>query len=173
MKILLTLVAAATAVAPLPAQTSARAVLVTGATSGIGRTITERLSRQGFFVYAGARSAKDISELSALPNVQGVRLDVTSLTDIATAVEEIRRGGRGLYGLVNNAGILVIAPLIEASDKDIDDIFGVNVYGPLRVTRAFAPLPDCLPAAASSCAFVLISSLGWNAPALTASSAAA
>jgi NAD(P)-dependent dehydrogenase (short-subunit alcohol dehydrogenase family) len=45
-----------------------------------------------------------------------------------------------LYGVVNNAGVLVMAPLIELEEKDLDFIFGVNVYGPYRITKAFAPL---------------------------------
>ena len=55
-----------------------KAIVVTGASSGIGRKITERLAANGFFVYAGARAQKDLDELSAIKNVQGVRLDVTS-----------------------------------------------------------------------------------------------
>lgn len=50
-----------------------RAVLVTGASSGIGRKITERLASQGFFVYAGARSQKDLDDLATIRNVQAVR----------------------------------------------------------------------------------------------------
>ena len=42
--------------------------------------------------------------------------------------------------MVNNAGVVVVSPLIELEEKDLDFIFGVNVYGPYRITRAFAPL---------------------------------
>jgi nucleoside-diphosphate-sugar epimerase len=59
-----------------------KAIVVTGASSGIGRKVTERLAANGFFVYAGARAQKDLDELSAIKNVQGVRLDVTSAADI-------------------------------------------------------------------------------------------
>jgi NAD(P)-dependent dehydrogenase (short-subunit alcohol dehydrogenase family) len=51
-----------------------KAVLVTGASSGIGRKITERLAVQGFYVYAGARAQKDLDQLGAIRNVQAVRL---------------------------------------------------------------------------------------------------
>ncbi len=47
---------------------------------------------------------------------------------------------RELYAIVNNAGVGLMAPLIELEEKDLDFIFGVNVYGPYRVTKAFAPL---------------------------------
>ncbi len=119
---------------------SQRAVLVTGASSGLGRKITERLAAGGYFVYAGARKAQDLEALNAIPNVQSVRLDVTVPADIAAAVETVRKGGRGLYGLVNNAGVLLIEPLIETDEEDLRFIFDVNVMGPYRVTKAFSPL---------------------------------
>ena len=117
-----------------------KAVVVTGASSGIGRKITERLAANGFFVYAGARAQKDLDELSAIKNVQGVRLDVTSAADIAAAVALVGKAGRGLYGVVNNAGVVVVAPMIEVEEKDLDFIFQVNMYGPYRITKAFAPM---------------------------------
>jgi len=122
------------------APASQKAVLVTGASTGIGRAITELLARHGYFVYAGARKEADLKTLSSIPNVQGVRLDVTSDDDIAAAVETVRQGGRGLYGLVNNAGVATWGPLLETPPKEFDVLMAVNVYGPYRVTRAFAPL---------------------------------
>ena len=140
--VLLTLVAFASP-SPAPAQQAQgtqRTVLVTGASSGIGRRITETLASEGAFVYAGARRAEDIAALSKIPNVQGVRLDVTVPADIAAAVETIRKGGRALDGIVNNAGVAVVGPLIEMEDKELTSLFEVNTYGPYRVVRAFAPM---------------------------------
>jgi len=117
-----------------------KAIVVTGASSGIGRKVTERLAANGFFVYAGARAQKDLDELSAIKNVQGVRLDVTSPADIAAAVTLVGKAGRGLFGVVNNAGVVVVAPMIEVEEKDLDFIFQVNMYGPYRITKAFAPM---------------------------------
>jgi NAD(P)-dependent dehydrogenase (short-subunit alcohol dehydrogenase family) len=117
-----------------------RAVLVTGASSGIGRTIAERLAREGFFVYGGARQPEDIAALSAIPNIKGVRLDVTAPAEIAAVVAQIQRDGRGLYGLVNNAGIATGGPLIATEDEELRRVLDVNVMGPVRVTRAMAPL---------------------------------
>src|SRR6185295_12583564 len=97
---------------PLAAQTAPqKAVLVTGASSGIGRKVTERLASQGFFVYAGARAQKDLDELNTIKNVQSVRLDVTVASDITAAVATVQKGGRGLWGVVNNAGVVVVAPM--------------------------------------------------------------
>ncbi len=88
-----------------------------------------------------ARARKrTLDELNAIPNVQSVKLDVTVPGDIAAAVATITSAGRGLYGVVNNAGVVVVAPLIEAEEKDLDFIFNVNIYGPYRITKAFAPL---------------------------------
>lgn len=56
---------------------SQQAVLVTGASTGIGRKITEVLAGRGYFVYAGARKQQDLDALNALDNVQAMRLDVT------------------------------------------------------------------------------------------------
>lgn len=117
-----------------------KAVLVTGASSGLGRAMTEMMASKGYFVYAGARKDKDIEELNAIENVQAVRLDVTKQNEIDAAVKTITDAGRGLYGLVNNAGVVVLSPLIETEEDDFDFQMNVNVYGPYRITRAFAPL---------------------------------
>ena len=68
-----------------------KTVLVTGASSGIGRTIAENLAQGGFFVYAGARKKQDMDERNALENIQAVRLDVTVQEDIDNVVRLIRR----------------------------------------------------------------------------------
>jgi len=117
-----------------------KAVLVTGASSGIGLKITEHLADAGHFVYAGARKPEDIERLTAMDNVMGVRLDVTSQDEIDAAVELVRNEGRGLWGVINNAGVAVGGPMLEASEDDITFLFDVNVYGPYRVNKAFADL---------------------------------
>lgn len=117
-----------------------KAVLVTGASSGIGREIALTLAARGFYVYAGARKQRDIAALSELENIEGIRLDVTIQTQIDDALASIRSRGRGLYGLVNNAGVFLFDPLIEVKEKDLQFIFDVNVMGPYRVTKTFAPL---------------------------------
>ena len=133
-----TAMAAETASAPAP--TAQKVVLVTGASTGIGRKITERLAKEGYFVYAGARKEQDLKDLDAIPNVRSVRLDVTSAGDILAAVDTVTRAGRGLYALVNNAGVGLGGLLIDTKEEDFHFLMNVNVYGPYRVTKAFSPL---------------------------------
>jgi len=117
-----------------------KAILVTGASTGIGRNIVEHLSAEGYFIYATARKEADLAALAKLENVQPIRLDVTKPNEIAAAVETVRAGGRGLYGLVNNAGIGTGFPVLEGDDAEFDLCMQVNVYGPYRVTKAFGPM---------------------------------
>jgi NAD(P)-dependent dehydrogenase (short-subunit alcohol dehydrogenase family) len=140
---LLLLLASTMAVAetPEPPPASAqKAVLVTGASTGIGRKITEQLASAGYFVYAGARKDTDLAELDAIENVQAVRLDVTKPDQIAAAVRTVTEAGRGLHGLVNNAGVAVSGPMMQSKEEDLHYVMDVNVYGPYRITKAFAPL---------------------------------
>ncbi len=117
-----------------------RAVLITGTSSGIGLRMTEVLSKNGFFVYAGARKPEDLKRLDAMPSVKSVRLDVTIQSEIDAAVELVKAEGRGLYGLINNAGVSVMGPLIETPEDDMEFLLDVNLLGPYRVTKAFADL---------------------------------
>ena len=120
-----------------PAQ---RAVLVTGASTGIGHKITERLTAAGYFVYAGARKDTDLVALNAMKNVQALRLDVTRKEDIDSAVATVTKAGRGLHGLVNNAGVATPGPLADLTMDEFDLQMKVNVYGPVRMVKAFLPL---------------------------------
>ena len=139
MAALFLLPAAGHAEAPA-ADATPKAVLVTGASTGIGRNITEHLAAKGYFVYAGARKQADLDALNAIKNVQAIKLDVTRQEDIDAALATITKAGRGLYGLVNNAGVATVANATETSLEEFTLIMDVNVYGPWRVTRSFAPL---------------------------------
>ncbi len=124
--------------AETPAAT--KAVLVTGASTGIGRKITEHLAGRGYFVYAGARKQADLEALGAIKNVRAVKLDVTQQEDIDAAVAGITKEGRGLHGLVNNAGVATLGSVAETSMEEFDLLMDVNVYGPYRMAKAFTPL---------------------------------
>jgi NAD(P)-dependent dehydrogenase (short-subunit alcohol dehydrogenase family) len=119
---------------------SQRAVLITGASTGIGRNMAETLAAEGYFVYAGARKDEDLAELDAIDNIKAVRLDVTRQDHVDAAVALVRAEGRGLWGLVNNAGVAISGPVANLGDDDLEFLFGVNVNGVVRVTREFIPL---------------------------------
>jgi len=121
-------------------QKISKAVLVTGASSGIGRKITERLAAGGYFVYATARKEADLKALGAIRNVQPLHLDVTQPADIAAAVESVTKAGRGLYGLVNNAGVVTFGTIAEMTPEEFDLCMKVNAYGPVMMAKAFEPL---------------------------------
>jgi NAD(P)-dependent dehydrogenase (short-subunit alcohol dehydrogenase family) len=117
-----------------------KSILVTGASTGIGRSIAERLAKAGFRVYATARKDADLDELRRIPNVEPLKMDVTSDADIAAAVAAVTKAGRGLDGLVNNAGIATVGAFVDTSPEEFDLVMKVNAYGPYKVTRAFTPL---------------------------------
>jgi NAD(P)-dependent dehydrogenase (short-subunit alcohol dehydrogenase family) len=116
-------------------------VLVTGASSGIGRATALLLSEAGMVVYAGVRKTTDGESLesSASGDLRPLILDVTSPTDVETAIARIREDG-GLSGLVNNAGLYMGGPLELMTDEEIEATYAVNVTGLLRMTRACLPL---------------------------------
>jgi NAD(P)-dependent dehydrogenase (short-subunit alcohol dehydrogenase family) len=138
--VVLPLLGFAQAPAPASPAVALKAVLVTGASTGIGRNITEHLASRGYFVYAGARKQADLDALGAIKNVKALKLDVTRQEDIDAALATITKEGRGLYALVNNAGIATVAPAIDTSMEEFDLLMNVNVYGPFRMVKAFTPL---------------------------------
>jgi len=114
-------------------------VLVTGASTGIGRAITEMLADNGHVVYATARSKDALQELAQIPNVVSMKLDVRREDDVKRTAEEVGRRSEGLYGLVNNAGIGRAWPVAEETACDLHDVFDVNVVGSHRMVRALLP----------------------------------
>ena len=123
---------------------TAPAVLVTGASTGIGAACVLELDKQGFRVFAGVRNEAACQRLQAIAsdNLTAVMFDVTDAASIAAAAATVHNavGEAGLAGLVNNAGITVCGPLevvpIEALRKQLE----VNVIGQVAVTQAVLPL---------------------------------
>ena len=119
-------------------------VLITGASTGIGYASAKYLSDKGWRVFAGVRTAKDATRLSAElgDRVRPVICDVTDADIIKSAAEQVRQdlAGQTLSGLVNNAGIAVAGPLLHLPPEEMTRQLDVNVTGQLRVTQAFAPL---------------------------------
>lgn len=120
------------------------AVVITGASTGIGAACARHLDRLGFTVWAGVRSHGDGEALArtASPRLRALLLDVTDPASIAEARRTIAEGtgGSGLAALVNNAGISVAGPLELLPLAEVRTQFEVNVIGALAVTQALLPL---------------------------------
>jgi len=116
-----------------------RSVLVTGASTGIGRTTAMRLDGSGWKVFAGVRKEEDAASLRAegSERLAPVILDVTDPDQIAAAAELIgRETDGGLDGLVNNAGVAVPGPLETVPLEDLRHQLEVNLVAYVAVTQA-------------------------------------
>ncbi|WP_223830372.1 SDR family oxidoreductase [Nocardiopsis quinghaiensis] len=122
---------------------SARAVMVTGASSGLGREAALHLEDRGFHVVAGVRRAEDGEKLVA-ESLHGRLVhrlvDVTHEESVTACAQFCEREFGGLWGLVNNAGICVSAPLEAVSSERMRDQMETNVVGQLAMIRAHLPL---------------------------------
>ncbi|MFN7055402.1 SDR family NAD(P)-dependent oxidoreductase [Hyphomonas sp.] len=127
-----------------------QSVVVTGASTGIGRAAARHMAAKGWTVFAGIRSEADAAALldGASGDLRPLRLDVTKPEDVESAVSLISAalGNRRLAGLVNNAGIAKMGPLAIQPLADFEAHFTVNVFGLLRITQALVPLLGADPA---------------------------
>jgi NAD(P)-dependent dehydrogenase (short-subunit alcohol dehydrogenase family) len=114
------------------------AVLISGASRGIGRATALRLAGSGWDVYATVRRAEDGEELAAKAgsSLHPLQLDVTSDEQIAALGEVLPER---LDAVVNNAGVVVSGPLESLSAADVRDQFEVNVVGAVALTNLVLP----------------------------------
>ena len=121
-----------------------RAVVITGASTGIGEACALRLDTMGYHVFAGVRRDEDGAALQekASARLTPLRLDVTDDAQVAAAAERVGAavGETGLAGLVNNAGVAVAGPLEFLPVAELRRQLEVNVVAQLAVTQAFLPL---------------------------------
>lgn len=119
-------------------------IIVTGASTGIGRACALYLDRLGFQVIASVRREEDAAELRAAASerLSTLLLDITNTASINATVGEVsaRIGDAGIAGLVNNAGIAVAGPLEFLPVAELRKQLEVNLIGQLAVTQAFLPL---------------------------------
>ncbi|KAI0469718.1 hypothetical protein GGR56DRAFT_662043 [Xylariaceae sp. FL0804] len=123
-----------------------RTALVTGCSEGgLGFALCRAFAREGYRVFCTARDPDKAAALTAgEPLCEVVALDVSSGPSIAACMGEVARmiggAGGGLDVLVNNAGAMLTAPLLDTSFDEARRLFDVNVWGLLAVTQAAAPL---------------------------------
>lgn len=112
-----------------------KVVLITGGSSGIGKSIGEYLHSKGFTVYGTSRNPKRITD-SVFPLVAlDVRDDISIKTAVASIIEKEGR----IDVLINNAGVGITGPLEEIPAEEIKNNFETNLFGPIEVMKAVLP----------------------------------
>ncbi|HSG81475.1 MAG TPA: SDR family NAD(P)-dependent oxidoreductase, partial [Gemmatimonadota bacterium] len=119
-------------------------VLITGAASGIGRLLAEKMSDRGARLILWDIDADGLRELAAgLKQLERqavvYRVDVSDRQAIARAAEHVLATHGPIDVLINNAGIVTGQPILEASDEQIERTFGVNILAHFWTVRAFLP----------------------------------
>jgi NAD(P)-dependent dehydrogenase (short-subunit alcohol dehydrogenase family) len=121
-----------------------KSVVITGASTGIGRAAAKLLLDRSFRVFGSVRKAADAERLKSEfgANFTPLLFDVTDEAAVLSAAREVRAalGGETLSGLVNNAGIAVAGPVLELAADEFRRQMEVNVIGPIITTQAFGPL---------------------------------
>ena len=121
-----------------------RAVLISGASTGIGRATALRLDRAGWRVFAGVRKESDAESLRSdgSERLTPVTLDVTQQHTIEGVYQELQGtlGDQGLAGLVNNAGIGEGGPVEFTSLDEYRRVMDVNYFGHIAMTQKFLPM---------------------------------
>lgn len=116
-------------------------VLITGASSGIGREIAIRLAKEGHKVFAGIRRKIDKTEIEKLSsNIKGVYIDVSNQASIDKAFWFVIKNTDKIDVLINNAGIVVAGPVEFIQVKKLREQFEINTFGAVAVAQKFLPL---------------------------------
>src|SRR5579884_2685576 len=115
-------------------------IVITGASSGIGEACARYFDKKGFRVFAGIRQAADGERLreNSSDRLTPIPLDVTDTNTIQEAVRAV--GRKEISGLINNAGVVVAAPIELLPLEQLRRQLEVNVVGNVAVTQAFLPL---------------------------------
>lgn len=118
-----------------------KTILVTGASSGIGRDLSIALMNKGYHVIGMARRKEKLNQLkSDFPNLfTPLELDVTNTKAVVASREEIKNQHQSIDVLINNAGIGLLGPLTEAPLEDWHTMADVNYKGLLSITHTYLP----------------------------------
>ncbi|SFV55090.1 Oxidoreductase, short chain dehydrogenase/reductase family [hydrothermal vent metagenome] len=110
-------------------------VLITGASSGMGRATTLFLAQKGFMVYAGSRTPSKLLDIES-KNIHLLELDITDNKSVKRCIDKIGQ----IDILVNNAGYGLVSTVEELDEEEMFNQFNVNVFGLLRVSKATIPI---------------------------------
>ncbi len=115
--------------------------MVTGSSSGLGKSFVKAIAEQGDFVAAAARSKEALQELENLypGQILPIKLDVTDKEQIKRAVETVINTKGRIDGLINNAGYGYRAAVEEGQEKDVDLLFQTNFFGPVSMIKEVLP----------------------------------
>ncbi len=113
-----------------------KVILITGGSSGIGKSVATFLSEKGFIVYGTSRKPEKIKEKLLF---ELIPLDVTDSMSISNAIERVVNKEGRLDVLINNAGVGITGPIEETPDTEIKKAFQTNVFGPIDIIKAVLP----------------------------------
>ena len=121
---------------------SEKAILITGASSGIGKACALYLEKLGFIIYAGVRKEQDFNNYKKYKpsKILPIFLDVRNSENILNAFNDIASSSIELYALVNNAGISIGGPIELIPMHLVEELIAINIIGVLNVTKVFIPL---------------------------------
>jgi len=142
----------------------AKQVLITGASTGIGRAISETLASEGTRVIACARKEADLASHNKIPNITALRMDVTRIQDIKAVAKYLAERDIQLHSIINNAGIAVGGPMLYLPESELRECLEVNTIAPVNVIRELFPFLE------EGCVIINMSSMGaryvtpWMAP---------
>lgn len=114
-------------------------ILITGASSGIGKTTAKRLIQEGHVVYAAARRLDQMEDLKEMGAVT-IGMDITKTEDINRVVETIVKNHKRIDILINNAGYAIYGAVEETSMDDARRQFDVNIFGLAELTKMVIPM---------------------------------
>ncbi|MEM9218237.1 MAG: oxidoreductase [Cyanobacteria bacterium P01_F01_bin.150] len=115
-----------------------KTVLITGASSGIGKATAKMLIAEGYTVYAAARRLEKMKDLRILGGIP-IKMDITQEDDVVSAIEQIKQNHGGVDILINSAGIASFGAIEDISLDDARYLFEVNLFGLARLTQLVLP----------------------------------